>query len=238
MATATETLAPPAVAPERPQIDRRRIVLEGVPWDLYERLRDLDSNRHVRMAYHDGTLEIMVSEYIHETEASRLGVFVRVVAEILDIDCTSARTTTLRRKGAEPKKGSAKEPDESFYIAHEPLVRTNRKIDLTVDPPPDLAIEVDNTRDSAGKLPIYAALGVPEVWRYDVNTEVLWFGRLRNDGTYAPIERSACLPMLTPALVLDGLRLGAGMSESRWMGRLRDWVRDELAPPAGPPAAP
>jgi len=233
MATATETLAPPVIEAVRP-----RIVLEGIPWDLYVSLRDLDNNQHLRMAYHDGTLEIMAPEYIHETDARRLGTFVIVLAEVLDIDCTGARSTTLRLGGEEPGKGSAKEPDESFYIASEPLVRTNRKIDLTVDPPPDLAIEVDNTRDSAGKLPIYAALGVPEVWRYDVNTEVLWFGRLRNDGTYAPIERSACLPMLTPALVLDGLRLGAGMSESRWMGRLRDWVRDELAPPAGPPAAP
>ena len=223
-----------ATATDLPRVDRPRVVLEGIPWDLYVAMRDLPGNRHKGMAYFNGLLELTTPEFLYEVMGNRLGDFVLVVAMVLGIDCTGARKTTLRRKGDEPQKGYGKEPDESFYIAHEPLVRKNRKIDLEVDPPPDLAIEVDNTRDSAGKLPIYAALGVPEVWRYDVNTEVIWFGHLQADGTYAPIERSACLPMLTPALVLDGLRIGAGMSESRWMGRLRDWVRDELARPDAP----
>lgn len=225
MATATESHAPPAVA-----ASRQRVVLGGVPWALYAALRDLPGNQHIRMAYQDGTLELMAPEYIHETDARRLGTFVIVLAEVLDIDCTGARSTTLRLGGEEPEKGSAKEPDESFYIASEPLVRTNRKIDLTVDPPPDLAIEVDNTRDSRRKLAVYARLGVPEVWRYDGRTETLWFGALQADGTYAPVERSLSLPMLTPGIILDLLARCRTTDETTWDNWVRDWARNELLP--------
>ena len=46
-------------------------------------------------------------------------------------------------------------------------------IDLTLDPPPDLAIEIDMTSPSIPRLPIYCALGIPEVWRFDGETMVL-----------------------------------------------------------------
>src|SRR5204863_3892315 len=59
------------------------------------------------------------------------------------------------------------EPDECYYVANEPLVRDKLHLDLAVDPPPDLAIEVEISRDSLNRHRIYAALGVPELWRYD-----------------------------------------------------------------------
>jgi Uma2 family endonuclease len=109
-------------------------------------------------------------------------------------------------------------------MANEPMIRDKEEIDLAVDPPADLAIEVDNLGDSEGKLPIYAALGAPEVWRYDARAGVLWFGRLQADGRYDPIASSECLPMLTPARPLEALALCRGVSKSRW-GRLpREWV--------------
>jgi hypothetical protein len=99
-------------------------------------------------------------------------------------------------------------------------------------PPPDLAIEIDDSRDSRSRLPLYAALGVPEVWRYDAVKKSLWFGRLREDGTYEAIERSESLPMLTPAVGLDWMKRGENMAESLWFEQLRHWVRDELPPRA------
>jgi Uma2 family endonuclease len=206
--------------------DSDHAVLHGVPWDAYVAIRDDESYRHVRMDYFRGTLELMSPKYRHEKYASRLGQFILSFTEIMDIPCTESRSTTFRRED----EGAGKEADTSFYIANEPLIRDKDDIDLAVDPPPDLAIEVDESNKSEGKLPIYAALRVPEVWRYDARTGVLWFGRLQADGTYRSIDRSEALPMLTPKLVLEALALCKGVSESRWIRLLQEWAR-RLAPP-------
>jgi Uma2 family endonuclease len=205
--------------------DSDRVVLQNVPWEYYSRLSDDEANRHLRMSYYKGTLELMSPRYRHERSAARVGQFVMKLTEVLDIPCSESRSTTFRREA----EGAGKEADTSFYLAHEPQIRDRDEIDLAVDPPPDLAIEVDNLADSRDKLSIYAALKVPEVWRYDARAGVLWFGRLQADGTYASLERSECLPMLTPGRVLEALALCRGLPESRWGRLLRDWV-SKLAP--------
>ena len=227
MSTTTEPQAravSPTILPEP-----NRIVLYDIPWSVYLQLRAADDRPGVRMSYWNGTLELMSPEYIHDKTKIRLARLVTAVVEELDIASACAGSTTFQLPGEGEKKGAAKEPDSCFYIKNERVIRDKDDIELPVDPPPDLAIEVDNTTDSAGKLPIYAALGVPEVWRYDVQTKELVFDRLQPDDTYASVARSECLPMLTPALVQEGLDLCQGVSESRWGRMLRDWVRERLA---------
>ncbi len=227
MSTVTEPV--PALA-TKTRIEPDRIVLFDIPWSLYLQLREADDRRGVRMSYLDGTLELMSPKYLHDKMGHRLDQFLMAVMVELEIPCFCSRSTTLQRrgKGKKRKKGVGKEPDTAFYIANEPAIRDKDDIDLKVMPPPDLALEVDNTQDSAEKLPIYARLGVPEVWRYDVNTRELWFGSLQTDGTYLQIERSVNLPMLTPALVLEGLELCRGVSESGWGKLLRVWIKEKL----------
>ncbi len=181
------------------------------------------------MTYHDGTLEIMSPESLHEVPSRRFGLLIYEVAMGLGVSCTGTGSTAFRLRGEDVKKGKGKEPDESFYFANEPrILGKSTKIDLDAgDPPPDLWIEIDNRASSLGKLPVYAALGVPEVWRFRVRRRTLWFGR-RTEVGYEPIERSLSLPMLTPALVLDALALGEGKSEIAWGALLRDWVRTTL----------
>ncbi|HWE37671.1 MAG TPA: Uma2 family endonuclease [Isosphaeraceae bacterium] len=224
MATVTEPVQ------ADPQHVRAGVVLRQVPWEVYVRLRDERENDHVRMAFCDGVLELTLPEYPHEKYARRLGIIIDLVALELGIDYAGAGSTTFRREGPGAKKGVGKEPDTCFYFAHEPLIRDKDQIDLETDPPPDLVIEVDNTNDSRRALPIYARMGVPEVWRYDVDTETLWFGALQPDGSYAPLDRSLALPMLTPGLVLEQLRRCVGVSEGQWGRSVRDWVRDTLMP--------
>jgi Uma2 family endonuclease len=211
--------SPPSV--EAPPGDCDRIVLRNVPWKAYAEFRDDDANQQVRMSYYKGTLELMSPRYRHEKHNRRLGHLIWELVVALDLPCACAGSTTLRR---EEEGGAGKEPDTCFYIANEPLIRDKDEIDLSIDPPPDLAIEVDDLSDSKGKLPIYAALRVPEVWRYDPKAGVLWFGRLGDDGTYIAMERSVCLPMLTPARVLEALSLCRGIPESRWGRLLREWI--------------
>ncbi|MGP0069755.1 MAG: Uma2 family endonuclease [Isosphaeraceae bacterium] len=197
-----------------------RAVLHNVPWDVYMAMRDDKAHRHLRMDYFRGTLELMSPRYRHEKYTARLRQFVMKLAEVLDIPCTESGSTASRSE----EEGAGKEADTSFYIAHEALIRDKEDIDLSVDPPPDLAIEVDDHNDSEGKLPIYAALRVPEVWRFDARTGVLWFGRLQDDGTYRPIARSECLPMLTPERVLEAMGRCKGLPHSRWGRVLQEWI--------------
>lgn len=206
------------------------LVLRRVGYDTYVRLRDEPLNDHVRMTYHNGTLEIVSPAFRHEGGAQQLGMIVRTVAAVFTIPCIGAGSTTLRRGGNGPNRGYGKEPDQSYYFANLEAIRDNETIDLDVDPPPDVWIEVENRSSSGGRLPLYAALGVPEVWRYRARRGKLWFGQLVN-GRYEPIDQSLSLPMLTPSIALDllGRRTAAG-NETAWDNQVRAWLADVLKP--------
>jgi Uma2 family endonuclease len=200
-------------------------VLRGVDWKAYLRLRNHPGNGHLRMSYLDGTLILVSPEYIHDYYGRRLAKVVDEVTEALGIFVQGTMTTTLRRKGDGRRKGSAKEPDYGFYFG-ENAVRMHRshELDLDVDPPPDLAIEVDHKADSSRALSLYARLGVPEVWRYTVKSNAIWFGRLVG-GAYEPIERSLNIPRLTQALVLLALTKIDELGETASKPWLREWAR-------------
>jgi Uma2 family endonuclease len=205
-------------------------VLHGVTYDEYVKYRDHPRNDGVRMTYRNGMLEIMSPEYIHERPADHLGMIVRAVAAVFAIPYLGARCTTFRRGVIGTLRGSGKEPDNSFYFAHIGAIRNKEKIDLNVDPPPDLWIEVDNRGSSLGRLPLYASLGVPEVWRYHARRRTLWFGRLVGDH-YEALDRSLSLPMLTPAVVLDLVADAAGAPDDMtWDEQTRSWLRETLKP--------
>lgn len=208
--------------------------LRKVTWDLYCQLRDEPANDRVRMDYLDGTLTLMSPAIRHERRSEVLGLLVRGVTNGLGLEVTSLRSTTLRREDDHPSGGVGKEPDNAFYFGeNERRMRKKVDLDLDVDPPPDLAIEVDSTNDSRPSLPIYARLGIPEVWRYDVSAHNLWFGRLVG-GHSETIERSVNLPRLTPALVLHALDVldDGEMGENAWFEWLKGWARELPEVPA------
>jgi Uma2 family endonuclease len=205
-------------------------VLKGVTYDEYVRYRDHAGNRGVRMIYHNGTLEIMSPAFRHEQPSDRLGMIVRAVAAVFSIPCIGSRCTTFRRGLRGTRRGSGKEPDNSFYFVHAARIRENAEIDLDVDPPPDLWIEVDNRGTSRGQFPLYAALGIPEIWRYRARRGTLWFGQLVGD-RYEPIPRSLSLPMLTPSIVLDLLAAATqAPDETTWDASTRRWLAETLKP--------
>jgi Uma2 family endonuclease len=202
------------------------VVLRQVPYEYYVQLTNASANRHLRMAYHDGTLEI-VSPGLRQHEEPSVW-FRWIVAAIcrhrrIRFKCTAG--TTFRRGGGAPLKGSGKEADESYYLANVGRLPVGRDPDLEAgDPPPDLWIEVDHRVSSKGRLPVYAKLGVPEVWRYRSKSKKLEFLRLV-DGSYETIDQSLGLPMLTPSLALEALALGENADDLDLMDRLDDWVR-------------
>ncbi len=223
MATAS-TAEPVVSATSHP---RETITLRNVDWETYCKLRDEPANDRIRMNYLDGELTFMSPAIRHDRRSELLGLLIRGVTKGLGLTIMGIRSTTLRRQGVAPTEGSGKEPDNAYCIGeNERRMRKRQKLDLAVDPPPDLALEVENTQGAEAALPIYARLGVPEVWRYDARGHALWFGRL-TDGAFEEVDRSVCLPMLTPALVLEALDVfdEGEMDENAWLEWLRAWAR-------------
>jgi Uma2 family endonuclease len=207
-------------------------ILRDVEWEEYCRLRDDPSNDHLRMTYLDGTLTIISPQARHDRSSRSLLYVVTAVVRAWRIVFLAVGTTTLRRKGRARLKGAGKEPDDGFYFGEDVAkVEGVDDLDLTIHPPPNLAIEVDNTVDSESALPTYARIRVPEVWIYKVRQHTLRFGRLVGD-EYQEIDRSLGLPRLTPTLVLQALDArSGGMNNLDWLDWLDAWARALPEPP-------
>ncbi len=203
--------------------------LTGIPYNVYVSIRDAPGNDKLRMNYHDGVLEFMApAEFRHERGSHTLGMIVLAYSCVFDLPCEGARSTTFRRGLPGELKGAGKEPDQSYYFAdNAEYVREKETLDLERDPPPDLWIEVDNNVSSKGRLPLYAELGIPEVWRYQIRRRSLWFGSLKN-GEYVEIDRSLCLPKLTPDIVLDLVDEARKRGQTAWFRWMRNWMDTTL----------
>ena len=207
-------------APIASRVAIEPVILRDVAWETYCRLRDAESNNSVRMIYLDGTLTLMSPSIRHDKRSRLLLLVVSTVAEASGIEYEPIGTTTLRVEGV------GKEPDEGFYFGDAAIqIRDTEDLDLQVDPPPSLAIEVDHTGDSPQALATYARIGVPEVWVDKPSGPLLWFGRLAGSG-YEAVDRSTVLPRLTTSLVLEALaaRTQGGMGTLAWMTWLRNWA--------------
>jgi Uma2 family endonuclease len=169
----------------------QRVVLHGVSWETYQGLLGSDESRpgSVRMSYDRGRLVLMSPSQKHVQDAELLGMLIRTAAAGLGLNCMGVGRMTLKRE----KLGRGKEADTAFYLSSEPLVR-GKEIDLDLDPPPDLAVEVEIAHTDPEMLAVYAALGVPEVWRYD--DERLQALQLQQGGTYREVAVSPGLPRL------------------------------------------
>jgi Uma2 family endonuclease len=217
MATAAEPRSK-TLTPEQ------RVVLRAVGWEGYETILALVGDGHTRLTYDRGDLELMSPSMDHEFLKTRVARLIEALTEELDIPCEGAGSTTWRKR----LKECGLEPDECYYLANSGRVIGRKKIDLTIDPPPDLAIEIEISRSALDRMGIYAALGVPEVWRLD--GETLRIARLQPDGTYTEVATSPGLPALPPDEVVRWMRLGEDMGQTPWIRQFRAWVRDELAP--------
>lgn len=213
----------PAVTPsggERWIEGGQRIILRGISWETYVHLlNDIGESHAAHFAYDQGELEIMVPSERHERPSRTLAVLVDVLAEELNIDLHRLGSTTLKREDL--RKGL--EPDSCFYIQNEAQIRGKEKLDFTIDPPPDLIIEIDETSSSLNKFPIYAKLGVSEVWRYK-NNRVQIFS-LRN-GEYVEVESSIAFSVLTSSIATQFLAESVTLPSTAWLRRVRQWIRE------------
>ncbi|PHJ63738.1 hypothetical protein VF14_07590 [Nostoc linckia z18] len=165
-----------------------QLLIKGISWPEYKNiLAELGENRSSRISYSQGVLEIMAPLPEHEVGKKIIGNLVEILLEELDIEFWSLGSTTFD----EEKMDAGVEPDDCFYIENEAAVRGKDRIDLTVDPPPDLAIEIDIT--SRTRFNNYQVLGVPELWRW--NGKKLEINILVN-GKYIESNNSRIFPNL------------------------------------------
>jgi len=207
------------------------VILRDVPWRMYGQLvRAFAERPRVRLTYDRGVLEIMSPVLEHDSGSWFLGRLVVTATEELQLSIMGGGSTTFRRR----RRRRGLEPDQCFWIANEARVRGKKRIDLRIDPPPDLAIEVDVTRSSMDRMGIYAALGVPEVWRLD-EVQTLSIHVLMPDGAYQEAKQSVAFPMLTPADLMPFLAMRDQMDENAVVRQFRTWFRQSLSGVAGTP---
>jgi Uma2 family endonuclease len=196
-----------------------RVILEGVRWQTYAGLlEDLSAHRTTRLAYDHGTLEIMTPYFAHEWLNRLLADIVTALAFGKHVPIEQAGSTTFRREDV--KRGF--EADSCFYFGDQAIaMRGREQVNLHIDPPPALVVEIDLTPPSLDKFPIYAALGVIEVWRYD--GQRLWFYQLETQG-YTPMDSSTVLDGVTTQDIAFFLERGRQTDRQELFDEVRAWA--------------
>jgi Uma2 family endonuclease len=173
------------------------VILHNVPWTTYQSLSPFAA---------------------HEELKDTITLFVNTVAEEMAINTRGFGSTTFQREDLQ--RGF--EPDGCFYIQSVALIAGKTALDLTEDPPPDLVIEIDLSHPSLPKFPIFAQLGIPEVWRWD-RTGFHIFRLMR--GQYVERPTSTALPGVPATSITEFLDESRTLDRLSWLRRVRAWVR-------------
>jgi Uma2 family endonuclease len=209
----TTVLSPPKTMAEE------RVVLHGISWQTYEcLLEDLVDRSVPHLTYDRGELEIMSPTALHDRIARAIEALVTLTTLEIEVQALSLGSTTFKREDIE--RGF--EPDSCFYTKNESRIRDKKELDLTIDPPPDLVVEIDLTSSTINKLALFANFSVPEVWRYkDGQFEILQLMR----GVYRRVDTSSVLPFITSQLLTDFIAESLTLSPLEWKMKVRDWAR-------------
>lgn len=236
MSTTTTNANPvPGTPPAKPRRRKpgRAVVIPNVPWEMYEELLKVFAEKPiVRMTYDNEELEIMVPSLDHDFGDRFLATLIPILSEEVGVPIRPGGSTTMRKK--KPLKGI--EADDIFWLANAAKLAGVKELDLTIHPPPDLAIEVDVSRSSMNRLRVYAKLGVPEVWRLAGDT--LTFHVLVGK-KYQVATHSRSFPLITPDDLIPFVKQARTAGDQVPVYRtFRAWVRQRVAaatPPSPPP---
>ncbi|MDJ0531855.1 MAG: Uma2 family endonuclease [Xenococcaceae cyanobacterium MO_207.B15] len=199
----------------------QQLLLQDISWQEFEEiLEELGEQRSSRISYSNGVLEIMVPLPEHEKDKEIIGEMVRILLDELEIDFEPLGSTTFKNE----QMTQAVEPDACFYIQNYPAVIGKDRLDLSSDPPPDLAIEIDITNRT--KLNNYLLLGVPELWRY---TRKGFQINLREGDRYIESQTSPNFPNI-PIVELIERHVKQVQTEgrSKAIRAFKKWVKENL----------
>ena len=208
--------------PPQSSSEEKVITLKGIKWLTFKAIMsDVGDGRAWRIAYDQGVLEIRMPLTEHEEPKGMIESFVEAFADELEIEVRKLGALTLEREDLT----RAIEPDSCFYIQNESVVR-GKSINLPADPPPDLVIESDYTSSSLNKFAIYAAMGVPEIWRYRNQSLVVYH---LVEGNYEERENSLAFGFLPIAQIPVLIEQSKSIGQRAAVRLFRDMVREVLA---------
>lgn len=202
--------------------DGARLYVSDVPWKDYEYLLgEISDSSSVRISYDQGELEFMTLSPQHENIKVLFGHFLFVLAELLDKNLIGLGSTTFKL----PDAARGTEPDDCYYINRAEAIEGKTTIDLSVDPGPDLVVEIDLTHPSLNKMPIYASMDVCEVWRFD---GVRMHFYLLKEKQYLEISNSELFPFLTAHKLTEFLGEANFRNVIPVVKAFRQWVADQI----------
>lgn len=194
------------------------LILPHIPWAEFEFVaKALDDRRDVRLSYYRGKMEITMPSPEHEEYVDLIQDLTRLLVRELGLRMESRGTALLKRELRE----TGAQPDGCFYIQHAAEIIGKRQLDLTIDPPPDIVVEVDLSTDLRGKFTIYATLGVPELWRYDGLSFEMY--HLTETG-YVEAPASLAFPFLTASVMTDFLEQSKEFGQDAALDEFRNWI--------------
>lgn len=197
------------------------LIQHGVSWNDYEELLDaVGEASSLRISYDEGTLQVMSPSSKHEFRAILIERLVDLLSIRQRIKVLFYGSTTIKKQ--REQKGA--EPDACFYVQTADAVGTREQIDFNTDPPPDVVVEIDLHHESISKFPIYAALGVPELWRDDGETLTIYHLR---EGQYVLADASLALPILTSAVLTAFLGRSPKEDQYNIVLAFEDWLKSQ-----------
>ena len=205
------------------QVPEPGFVIE-TDWKGYLRILRAVGDRHLRVTFDRGRLEIMSPSEEHEQIKTFMAIFLETVLAESNIDFRPGGSMTFKRRDL--RRGL--EPDECYWVTHWRAVLGRGHYDPRRDPPPDLALEVEVTRSMLDRIGIYEVLGVPEIWRWTSDDRLVFLCRAPS-GAYDERARSPILRHLAPEAIMQQIRRGLDMSSTQWIRSLRQWVVQENA---------
>jgi Uma2 family endonuclease len=195
------------------------LTLSGVSWEEYENLvQSVGEAPSLRINYDQGRMQIMTISFKHEYYAHIIEQMVGVIRLILRPKVVFFGSATLKKQ---PRLKGA-EPDACFYVQSAPIIGHKINLDLRVDPPPDVVLEMDIYHESISRFHIYEGLGVPELWHYDEQTLTIYH---LQEGRYKAVTNSLAFPILTGEVLTEFLTRSQSEGQDETLLAFEEWLR-------------
>ncbi len=148
------------VSPEKIKLPPGAVVRLPATWDEYQVLSQQRGKGSIpRLKYRDGEVILMSPLPQHGRDTSLIADIIKILLDHTEREYDAFTPITM-----ELPKESAIEPDYCFYIDNWEAVSGKKRINWSVEPPPDLVLEIDVT--SYTDVNDYLPYRVPEVWLF------------------------------------------------------------------------
>jgi Uma2 family endonuclease len=183
-----------------------QIVIRNLSWQDFEGLvQDLGEKRKTRVVYSQGTIEIMARLVLYERPHRIIAYIITTILEIQGRNWEDFGLTTFKLPGI-----AGIQLDTCFYIENANKVKGATQMDLSIYPPPDLAIEFDVTSKTI--FDACASLGIPELWTYNNHRLTVYI--LKANGyvessfstTFSNLDMTELIPRMLQKAIDNGTR--------------------------------